>query len=389
MLNTTLLWMMVIPVIATGITFYLLSTERFGSIRLGQNVIFCLIGLLISILITATGFYLGKGSKTSDVEIWNGEIVGKSRTHDSYKRPYDCNCRSVERCSGSGSSRSCRSDRVCDTCWEDRYTVTWSCQSNIGSWTIQHLDETRRSVYDTPDPSRYTIIREGDPVAKTNSYTNYIKAVPETLFRPAQDTLKAKYANKIPAYPIGIYDFYKVDRIVPVGVNIPNIREWNERLSNSLKKLGPLKQANAVIVVTNISDPNYFYALQDAWLNGKKNDIVVVIGAPEFPKKAAWVNIMSMAQDSIFNVRLRDNILELDELSAENVIRTLDTTTRELFKRKRMRDFAYLDAEIDPPDWVILLISLAIISSYIGFLVYTHHQHAVYLRTRSRYNRFR
>lgn len=387
MINVTLLWMLLVPVLLSAVSIYLLPKITGSRVPNLHSLLFAGLGLLISSVLLALAFYLGVGAKTADIEIWNGEIVDKARSHGAYKRPYDCNCRSVERCSGSGKNRSCTTDRVCDTCWEDRYTATWQCRSNIGNWTIQHLDESSRSVYNTPDPMRYTIIQKGDPVSRTNSYTNYIKAAPETLFRPTQETLKAQFANQLPAYPINVYDFYRVDRVLGVGVSIPNVREWNTKLSEVLKKLGPAKQANAIIVITKSENPNYFYALQDAWLNGKKNDIVLVIGAPEFPKKAAWVNIMALTQDNIFQVKLRDEIMALEELTPDTVIPTLNKVAMETFKRKRMRDFQYLEGEIDPPEWVMITTISLIFLAYLGFWFFMYKTNQVSSSYGSVYNR--
>ena len=383
MVDYTLFWYLLIPVIASAFTIYL--TPRVSNNRFSRRdvAILALIGMLISTLILGTAFYLGKGSKTGDQEILNGEVVNKTREHDEYQRSYDCNCR--ETCTGSGQDRKC--DRKCDTCYEDHYTVTWNCHTTLGTYRIHHLDWTNRNVYREPDPARYTSIVQGDPVAKKNSYTNYIKAVPDTLFRPAQESIKKQFALDIPEYPLGIYDFYKIDRVIPVGVNLPNRDEWNYKLSTLLKTLGPVKQANAVIVITKIRDPNYFYALQDAWLNGKKNDIVLVISAPDFPKKAAWVNVMALTQSNIFQVTLRDEISNLENLDVDSVLSTLNKVTLKHFTRKRMRDFEYLDGEIDPPEWVMLTAAGLILTAYLGFFAYVwYSSRSVSNRSQSRYN---
>jgi hypothetical protein len=367
MINTTLIWLLLIPIILSAITIYLIPRLSKGQVPLLHTIVIAVAGIFVSSSILYASFYIGKSTQTADNQIINGEVTGKNREHGSYKRPYDCNCRSVTRCSGSGKNRSCSSDRVCDTCWEDRYTVKWTCHSNIGSWTIDSLDRTTRAVYASPDPARYTQINIGDPASKSIGYTNYIKAVPDSLFRPAAEDLKNRYSLSIPEYPINIYDFYRVDRVIPVGLNIPNLKEWNDLLSNALKRLGPEKQANAVIVITKIADENYFYALQDAWVGGKKNDIVVVIGAPQFPQKPAWVRVMALTDNDLFRVKLRDSIKDIDELNAQGVVSALSDATMKHYKRKSMKDFEYLDAQIDPPMWFTFIIVALIILSYAGF----------------------
>lgn len=362
MINTELMWMFLAPILLSAIGFLVIPKLSNGGVERPQAAIVMGIALLISCLALSIAFYIGKGSKTGDTEIWNGQVTAKARTQGSYVESYSCNCRTVS--SGSGKNKT--TSEKCDTCYRDHFTVNWGCQSTIGSYTIDSKDWTSRAVYLLPDPNRYTIIKVGDPVSKTHDYTNFIKAVPETLFRPLEGSLKAQFAGQIPVYPGNIYDYYHVDRVLAVGVPISNLREWNDKLSDTLKTLGPAKQANVVIVITKSADPNYFYALQDAWLNGKKNDIVVVIGAPGFPAKAEWVNIMALTQDNAFQVKLRDDILALDTLTADSVIKTINDETVATFKRKRMHDFAYLDAEIDPPSWVMTTMLVLILLGYIG-----------------------
>jgi hypothetical protein len=361
-MNTTLLWMLIIPLIFSLTTVFLLPKLARG-FDIRSSVFFAGGGLLISALIITAAFYMGKGIKTGDTEIWNGEVTGKDRIHDSYTRTYQCNCTS------STDSKGHRTES-CQTCTEDHYTVEWLVRSNIGSFQIDKLDETSRRVYQSPDPHFYTQVRIGDPCVKKKSYTNYIKAVPDTLFRPVSSDLKTKYAASIPAYPLNVFNYYSLNRVIPVGVRIGDLQTWNAQLSEALKKIGPKHQANAVIVVTNIADPNYFYALQDAWVGAKKNDIVIVIGAPEFPKKAEWVRIMAMTDRELFKVQLRDEIADMETLTADAVIGSLVNHTNSTYKRKRMRDFAYLDGEIDPPDWVMISLAAFNVFAYLGFWFY-------------------
>lgn len=381
MVNISVFFYLVIPFLLSVVSFYMFKRYVNGA-TFGQAIGSSIVGFGISTILMFGAFYISRGMQTADTEIINGEVIDKTRKHGHYLRPYECNCTSYTSCSGSGSSRSCSTRRVCQTCYEDRYTVTWECIANIGRVTIKHLDETSRSVYNTPDPKRYTDIVIGEPFAMENSYTNYIKAVPGSLFRPAQETLKQQYASKIPEYPGQVFDFYRINRTVPVGVNIPNIREWNDSISNALRVLGPKRQANVVVVVTNIADPNYFYALQDAWVNGRKNDIVLVIGAPEFPGKPAWVNVMALTQDSIFQIRLRDRIMSLDQLTAESVINNIKEEALASFKRKEMEDFKYLEAEISPPTWVMVMLTILNIIAYCAFWFYmiTHLSSSTYNR---------
>lgn len=372
MVNLTLLWMLLVPFIFSVITFFLIpkiSNDKF-TCSLQNRALICIGGLLVSCLILTITFYTGMGFKTYDTQILNGEIRSKHRQHGSYIETYSCNCRTVTSTNGSGPTATTTSTTVCDKCYRNHYTVTWSCTSNVGEWNIEHKDWTSQSVYNLPDPPRYTSIKIGDPASSEVSYKNYIKAVPESLFNPASEDVKKKYAGYIPSYPNNVYDFYKVDRVVGVGVSIPNVREWNDKLSVLLKKIGPQRQTNIVFVITKFDDENYFYALRDAWANGKKNDIVVVIGAPEFPKKASWVRIMALTDHDIFRVKLRDAIEELETIDVDSVLKVTDEVVMSDFKRKSMKDFKYLENEIDPPTWLLITAVILNILSYLAAYLY-------------------
>ena len=141
-----------------------------------------------------------------------------------------------------------------------------------------------------------------------------------------------------------------------------------------LKTLGPLKQVNVVMVVTNITDPNYFYALQDAWINGKKNDVVIVVGAPEFPKRVSWVNIMTLSKRSLFEVSLRDELMRQQNWTPETILPLVDQQIRAHYERRPMADFAYLDAEIDPPLWM-MNVALGVIVLAFGWFFWQTWQH--------------
>ena len=366
MVNTTLWWLLLIPVALSALTLLLVPRLIGHSLGRAQLLGITAGGLVVSAIIMASAFYLAKGTKTADVEVWNGCVTSKEREHGSYVRTYECNCREV--CSGSGQQRSCH--RVCQTCYEHHYTVTWNVFTTIGTFVIDHKDWTSRAVYQLPNPRRWEVVQKNDPVSDARRHTNYVKAVPESLFRPAAADLKSKFAPLIPAYPSGVYDYYRVDRVLPVGVSVPNLREWNDRLQDSLKFIGPDKQVNAVIVLVNTADPNYEYALRDAWVSGKKNDVILVIGTTAYPK-IDWVRVISWTDRERFKVSLRDDIMALQQVSVDEVLTTL-LKNLSTFERKRMRDFEYLSAEIDPPLWVMVTVVVLVVGAYVGFWIFAY-----------------
>lgn len=320
--------------------------------------------VLASVFFLTAIYFAGSAGMTYDREILNGKITAKERTHGHYLQSYSCNCR--QSCSGSGNARTCST--TCDTCYEDRYTVTWTAFSTIGDFRIEHFDSGSKRVYQSPDPKRYSIIEKGDPCSVSSSFTNYVKAVPESLFH-ANPLLVKKFQNLIPAYPGNVYDFYHVDRVLAVNVPVPELNVWNRELSKSLRELGPSKQANAIIVFVNTADSSYQQALESAWIGGKKNDIIVIVGVTSWPK-IDWVAVSSWSKAEIFKVQLRDDIMALGEVKRDEMLKLLEDHTWKSFKRRQMKEFEYLASEIEPPMWVIILALLVSIGISVGASFY-------------------
>jgi hypothetical protein len=328
--------------------------------------------VLASSAIVAGVFFTGKYSQTHDVEIWNGQIESKHRDHGHYIESYECNC--YESCSGTGANRTCH--RVCQTCYRDHYTVKWYLNTTIGEIGLQYLDRTSRSVYNTPDPAQYTAAYVSEPCSREFSFTNYVKAVPESLFNKLDAKSLAKFDSMIPAYP-RVHSYYKVNRVIPVGVKVPNVAEWNLRLSEHLRNLGPRKEANIIVVIANTSDQSYRYALERAWVGGKQNDVVVVIGATQFPN-IDWVDTITFGQNAgnaMLAVQIRDNLMKVGTLEAPApIIDTIAVSVDGQFKRKHMSDYEYLKDEIQPPMWVLILAFIFAIGASGGLTYYFHHE---------------
>lgn len=363
MVNLMFALMILLPVVLSIVTFFILPKID-SYFDYTSSGVASVVSLIVSGIITSAFFFGSIGGDTKDVEVLNGQITDKTRKQGSYNQSYNCNCEKVCK------KKVCKD--VCQTCYEKRYYVSWRVQSNLGEYYIDSLDNTNPVTLKRDDPVSYKNVVVGESCSTTHTYTNYIKAVPETLFRPMSSGLKVKYKDLIPDYPIEIYDIWKINRVLPVKVNVPDLKDWNYKLSEVLKVLGPIKQVNAVIVLVNSSDPDYAYALQDAWVNGKKNDVVLIIGATNFPNKADWVRVLAFSETEMFKIKLRDDILNLETLTADGVTSVLNKDISELYKRKQMKDWKYLKAEIVPPDWIIFLSSSIVVFIYLvlWFVIY-------------------
>lgn len=314
---------------------------------------------------------------TWDTEVLNGQVSSKSRDKVSCSHSYSCNCYTT--CSGSGKSRSC--SRRCSTCYEHSYDVSWRVHSDIGSTeTISRVD--RRGL---TEPSRWTEVKIGDAFSTTHSYTNYVKAAPDTLFR--NRGLVKKYQDKIPNYPNNIYDYYKVDRMVLVGGSVSNLKQWNEQLSIINKEIGKQKEVNMVVVLAYNLPREYFHALEEAWIGAKKNDVVLVLGLDN-QNQISWSDVMGWTSNELFKVKLRDKIMEIKTLDKDLVLGALKEETYKGFVRRSMKDFEYLEASITPTvtEWVVSVLIGIFVSLGIGVFL---HRNDLFNEEGFKFNRYR
>lgn len=286
-----------------------------------------------SLVVTVLGCTVATYVSTSSVEKLNGQVTGKAQNRVSCSHSYSCNCRTVT--SGSGKNRT--TSTVCDTCYEHSYDYDWDVYSSVGNLTIDRVD--RRG---TTEPERWSIVKNGDPVTVNHTYTNWIKPAGSSLFNKSSKS--EKDVSKLPKYPGQIYDYYKIDRLVLDGVKIPNVSEMNQYLSDQLKIVGPASQANIIIVVTNKPSQAYAKELYAAWKGAEKNDVVVFVGVSG--NEIQWAQVEAWSKSSIFQVKLRDAILDIKTLDMKRIIDTSAQVTVQQYTRKPMKEFEYLKDDI-------------------------------------------
>ncbi|KWA84280.1 hypothetical protein WL29_23270 [Burkholderia ubonensis] len=317
--------------------------------------------LAIGVLVVLAGYYGSRYAQAYDVEIHNGRLISKNSETVSCEHSYTCNCRQV--CTGSGKDQSCST--TCDTCYEHSYDVDWKLKTEVGDIKVPRVDRQG-----TLEPPRFSRAQPGDPVSVEKAYQNYIKAAPDSLFNKAtEDSLKAQFAGLLPAYPDDVYDLHYVNRVIVQGVPVPDLAQWNSDLQQLLATLGPKKQVNAVVVLTNLANPNFAEALRATWLGGKKNDVVVVLGVTQYPE-VAWARVFSWTDRELFKVELRDELQNLHTLDRVKVLAAIRTHIERDFVRKSMKDFAYLQNEIEPPLWMVVLLAIVGLAVSVGVSMY-------------------
>ncbi len=328
----------------------------------------CLQIVVVVLAVTAV-WQIGKYAQTADTEIWNGSVVSKARDHGQYVESYSCNCRTVT--SGSGSNRT--STTECDTCYRDHYTVRWSAKTTVGTVTFDYRDWTSRLVYLLPDPEAYIRCTPGEPASLEHGYTNYVKAVPESLFNDKDAPINA-FKDEIPPYP-RVRDFYKIDRVLEVKTNLPQgtHERINTELNNALRELGSAKQVNIIVILTSIADPSYRYAVEKSWLGGKKNDVVLFVGLKD--TNIVWTDVMTWARNTgneLFHVKMRDGLKSLGTIEAQMLVPFIVETITKQYVRPKMADFEYLKDAIEPPLWAILIAIIFAIGGSLGLTVFFH-----------------
>ena len=321
--------------------------------------------ITVASIILGMVWFAGSYAQTHDTEIWNGEVTNKVRHHDTYEEAYDCYC-----------STDSEGNESCSTCYETHYTVHWYLESTLGDIRIDYKDSTWRSVYNTPDPANYVAAYVGEPCSATYSYTNYIKAVPDSLFNMGAAEYE-QFASLIPQYPT-VYGKYHVDHVITMGMgsNV-ELRDWNNYLAGKLKTLGPISQANVIIILVNTADQTYRHALETAWLGGKKNDVIVMAGVTNYPK-IDWVDTITLGQNAdngMLTVKLRDTLTTLGSIeNGQAFIDIVAANVSQYFDRKPMEDFDYLKDDIQPAGWVVIAAFILAVLLSVGLTWFFHVQ---------------
>ncbi len=300
---------------------------------------------------------------TSDDEVWSGNVTSKQREWTFCEHSYQCHCR--QECSGSGKNRSC--SQVCDTCYEHLNDYNWGV--NVSTGDKLYIDRVDRQG--TREPARFSSVVIGEPASVDHGYTNYVKAAPDTLFR--RQGLVEKHGATLPAYPGRIYDYYRINRLVTVDTHVGDAHKWNAELQALNAEVGNKWQADVAVVLTSGKPREWFFALEEKWLGGKKNDVVLVINRDG--DEVTWVEVMAWVKDPLFKVKLRDSILEdPKKVDREKVIPKIRSAVVSSYQRKPMKDFEYLKSSIRPSttEWIVSLIIGLILG--VGLAIFFHTQ---------------
>jgi hypothetical protein len=298
------------------------------------NHVLIIMGISLS-LVLGTWFGIQYHALSSS-EIWNGQVIKKYHKKVSCEHSYSCNCHSTK----NGTS--------CDICYEHPYDIDWDLDTTTGDIiTIDRIDDQGRY-----EPPRFSKAKIGDPVAHLHHFLNYIQGAQDSLFyTDKQNPNYLKYKKLIPKYPDKIYDYQYINRVLVIG-SIPSlskslIQQWNTQLADILRPLGPKKQVNIILIFTSIQDQELVHAIRTAWLGGKKNDVILVLSTPDYPK-IGWAKVISWTDNEDFKVQLADALSDQSIVDPIKTLNLVNDYVSKQFQRKQMKDFYYLKWESQP-----------------------------------------
>ncbi len=353
-----LLLILFIPVVVCGVNLFVFSKE----VTLKEFL------LQLGAVVGSTALLLYGLSQLDlmDTQVLNGKIVNKARHEVHCRHGYPCNCVTVS--CGKGCSTT-----ICQTCYLHSYDVDWDVYTSLGgSFSINTTD-----LQGLQEPSRWTAIQIGEPYATTGHYKNYVKGNSSTLF--IKHGFLAKYKGKIPDYPNHIYDYYHLDRVVAVGAPVADTMGWNRALEQINADLGAPKQCNVILVVVNDLPEDYFYALQEAWLGGKKNDIVIVCSQGA-DGRFKWVQTMAWSVNSMVKVKISDDLMALGSLADRNkLLSTVDSDVRSFYNRKSFKEFEYLaqTAPLSSLRYILLVLFALAVAIGVSYVIDTNDEREV------------
>lgn len=328
-----LFFISVIIIIIFAAIVHLLFSKR---ITFQESLVQCGVTTVLGMFIIMGMYY----RDMTDYAVINGQVTSKARVEVSCSHSYRCNCYTT--CSGTGSQRTCTEH--CSTCYEHGYDVDWRVKTTVGNLEIDRVNRQGTKM-----PPRWDAVVIGEPASRTSSYINYVKAAPDSLFRADGDAQNLELKTLVPKDYPKVFDYYRYNRIMLTGgATYPDVAKLNDNLNNALREMGARKQVNIQVLFVGTTDPNFRYVLERAWLGGKKNDVIVLVGMDK-QSVPQWFDVVTFGRNSgneMLAVVLKDDLRALKDrhqfgnpdMLSEVLLKDIDAH----FTRKQMKDFEYL-----------------------------------------------
>jgi hypothetical protein len=373
-------------IVALSCVFGVVQKIRHPDAFLWVEVPVQLITTSVVIFVMSALFY-SASSDLVDTEIWNSYVT-KAEYHEAWTERvrYDCNCRDTGcyECGDSKTSRKCGCHRVCDTCYRNDYHAPFyqfdvkgeglrSCDKTTYKQFVRVWNNERKTILShsgqisVGDGNMYSVSynKVTIPASTEHKFVNYLKASRSIR---KNSGIKDKYKKLIRDYPrISSCDYGNIElyRVINAGTLASSrwITELDEALDIELAAIGAKKQVNIIVYLVNTPDQYFVQALRDAWVDGKKNDVIVVIGSTSFPN-IDFVSVLAWTKSELFKVTLRDRIY--GEKTLADPIKVSSIIANQVgkpennggFKRVSMEEMEYLMSDIELSWWQHLLVVL-------------------------------
>jgi hypothetical protein len=313
-------------------------------------------------LICISALYMGgKYMEMTSVQFLTGTINSKTSADGHYTTSYCC---------ATDSKGNCTS-----TCYTDHYTREWFLKTTIGNIETSSIDTEWRSSRDSFSSDKYwNGAYKGEACSRTDMYLNYVQAAKFSLHNRSGTNEEYVKAGLLPNYP-QIHGIYKLNRVIDLGVGIPNLDKWRLALDDHMKTLGGLKQINIFIMFVPTTNPSYTAALEAHWRGANKNDTIIVVGMDKANQIVGMIDVITWAKSATYKINLIAELTESAKLSStlnngvidhDGFLKTVRDITMSDYDRRPMEDFIKLKHEIDPPFWVLVLCLIFAVPGSLG-----------------------
>lgn len=312
----------------------------------------------VAVVLVLGTWQLARWNSMSDTEHWNGRITDKDNGTEGCCHSYKCNCETCTETDAKGNVTTYECN--CQTCYEHIYDYWWQLDFSTGDRIHDGCNGSGS------EPGWWHRAYVGEPASLPHSYTNYLKADPDSLFvKEAPEHLLAQ----VPDFP-EIEGRYHVRKIVEDGVKAPS--GWQPALEILNADLGSKKQVDLTVVLTKSNDPDYAYALERKWLYGPKNAFIVVLGVPD-GKTIRWARGVTISKVEPLKIHVRE-YFEGKPLDDPAHIHFLRDSIEVNFHRLSMSEFEYLAASAEPKGWALFFLYFVNLAISIGLAILMHKQ---------------
>ena len=337
-----------------------------------KGIISSYITLIISLSITFTVIAVDYSIRTTDIEVWSGEVV------DWYHKE-EWDEWHPEECTTSTDSEGVSTTYCIPGYWEHHYAENKIKTSDNG-WFY---------VYESPDGKKFndswpnddSVLKqywpEGTPSASLHTYKNKVQAS-YSIYKHKEINLN-DYEG-LPDYPLQVKNYINIDRIIGY---VPNKEEALKTLAQANTNLNVFipdpenpgktkswKQVNLIFVnVGENKTRDWGYALPDYWEGGNKNDFVVSFSMNS-EGYVSWVYAFSWSEVEILKLEVQDYITNLGKIEDfVPIVKKVEQLVGEKFERKQFVDFEYLS--INPSDtamWIVWILNIIVLIVFIGYI---------------------